>query len=176
MVQTARSQAFQECLLVMIRLSTKHRLTKKLNTKTSQKEGKLVYKRLLKKVHPDKGGDDADFKELRAAWEAVEKAGSAGGGRPARDGGTRPAAQPAQPKRSAPGGDVCTASTALTSFACHPCGDCSAEGGNFRVHCKAALFTYNGLSSWEDWLAFLNYVKSELIKTMAVLYWCARKG
>ena len=39
----------------------------------SKDQAKQAYRRLAGKLHPDHGGDEAKFKEIQRAWEAIEK-------------------------------------------------------------------------------------------------------
>ena len=68
---------------------------------------------------------------------------------------------------------MCVASAALAVSLGDPRAHCDAKRGTFRVHCTAALFTYNGLVSWEDWTAFVAFVQTALLTKQRVLYWCA---
>ncbi len=43
-----------------------------LKRTASQEEKKLRWKQLRTKHHPDKGGDEAEFKRLKAAWEEIK--------------------------------------------------------------------------------------------------------
>ncbi len=174
MVNGPRRQAFEEFLEVVAGLCKKHRLRRKLTKKTCQGDVVNAYKALLLKVHPDKGGDPDDFKRLQGAKERFDAAGNASGGRPAA-----PSTSPPEPERSPPKaaatdhGGMCAAPTTMVTSHCDSCPQCDAERRNFRVQCGAALFTYNGLGTWEDWNAFVAFVRADFLKRLLVLYWCA---
>ena len=43
-----------------------------ISTTASIGEAKAAYRKLAQQHHPDKGGSEAKFKEIKAAWEAIE--------------------------------------------------------------------------------------------------------
>ena len=92
------------------------------------------FRKVVRKVHPDKGGSNADVQKLNAArelWENLQKpkaAKSTGGD---QDGG----------------GDVL--------------GTVPSKGG-FRISSTAVLLTYSGIKDLGQWRDFLNFVRASL--------------
>ena len=92
------------------------------------------FRKVVRKVHPDKGGSNADVQKLNAArelWENLQKpkaAKSTGGD---QDGG----------------GDVL--------------GTVPSKGG-FRISSTAVFLTYSGIKDLGQWRDFLNFVRASL--------------
>jgi len=139
-----------------------------LVTRDSSQELVLkFYKKLLLKVHPDKGGEEADFKRLQAAKESFEKAGDARGS----GAGRRPTANPT--RAAGPGGSGRPGSA-------HPvpegglieaqnlCHFCDEDSGSFRVQARAVLLTYNGVGDLGVWESFKTIVGASLKQ------WCVK--
>ena len=174
MVNGPRRQAFVEFLGEVAGLCKKHGLRRAVNKRTCQSDVLKAHKALLLKVHPDKGGNAEDFRRLQAAKERFDASGHAKGGRPAA-----PNTSPPEPECSAAKGDALAPGdlrvgpTALATCNADSCPHCASERRDFRVQCTAALFTYNGLATWEDWNAFVAFVQANFLKALHVLYWCA---
>ena len=176
MANGERHAVFEAFLLVIIRLCAQLGLRRKLTKRSSQKDAMKAYKALLLKVHPDKGGKPEDFKELQAAKDAFDAAGSTKGGRPARDGGRPTSAKAAPAKRAAPPADdiadIAVASNAVALPSGKFCEHCEGACAHFRVQCTAVILTYNGLKSLDDWERFKAAYMAKL-KEWNVLYYCA---
>ena len=76
-----RRQAFRDFVKTLKELAANYRTPAQgLSRGPTEGSARQVYKRLLLSAHPDKGGDQEDFKKLQAAREALDEA--AGPGRP----------------------------------------------------------------------------------------------
>ena len=159
MVNGERHAAFELFVAIVSRLAAQHGLRRKLTKRSSQADVTKAYKKLVLKVHPDKGGNPDEFKELQAAKDAFDLTGNAKGGRPAADGGRPTSARPPPPKRpaepTAETNDVAAASRTLSVPCVLPCEHCGGHVGGVRVECTACMFTYNGLTSLGDWDLFV---------------------
>ena len=162
-----RTMAFRAFVAVLRPLLVKYRIrnASAVTRDVTQEDALRFYKRLLLKVHPDKGGDESDFRAVHDAKEAFENAGCAQGGRPAQ--GER---RPQGPCRGQRG----SAHPADGVMGTHDsqCEYCDIDSGEFRVQCRAVLLTYNGIEDFEDWVAFCDAVKDNL-RGWRVLYWAA---
>ena len=146
----------------------------------------LTHRRLLKKVHPDKGGDAADFRTVRLAKEALDEAiADAEPSPPSAASAPAPRAQPAKRKRPAGANasahaasphspETCSSLAALPVELCPFCGetqDGPAEA--YRIQSNGVLLTYNGAQLAEEgsWVAFKAWVESNK-KSWNLLYYC----
>lgn len=144
---TLAKRAFVKVLLA---LASSYGVAVQVNRDTADHAVLTAYKRVALKVHPDKGGTNADFQKLQAAKENWERAktNSAPPGRP----------QPA------------TADLVVNTG---PDSDHeAAAGGVHRVNATAVLLTYFGGWSQELWKQFLQFVRSK-VRPWSVWRWCA---
>ena len=139
-----------------------------------------VYKTLLRRAHPDKGGDASDFRKLveaKETWDAtcstdqVPKARAApatlrkpAAARPA--GFSRPGGATSAPRASS------TAVVESTPCVCRFCEEDNATG--FRVRGLGVLLTYNnkdfeGVDAWEDFKVWIG----DHMLAWDALYYCA---
>ena len=109
------------------------------------------HRRLLKKVHPDKGGDADDFRALQSAKEALDRAMRA----PEDARPPTPSAPPQAPSRKRPCSATPVASpsmsiagrslVALSEDLCPFCAETSNRPAKmFRIQSNGVLLTYNG--------------------------------
>lgn len=163
-----RTVAFRAFVAVLRPLLVKYNIrnASTVTRDVTQEEALRFYKRLLLKVHPDKGGEEADFRAVHEAKEAFESAGCAQGGRPAQ-GERRPQQGPCRGQRGS-----AHPAQGVVGTQDGECEYCGVDSGEFRVNCRAVLLTYNGLTDFEDWLAFCGAVKGSL-REWRVLYWAA---
>ena len=154
--------------------------------------------RLLKKVHPDKGGSAEDFRVVQAAKEALDNSVNA-----ALPTARPPAAPPCPPPPTAPpqtptrkrpasaapvpkktvalarvappcASTTCHSLMALSEDLCPFCAETSdATRRQFRIQSNGVLLTYNGEHLLEDdtWCAFKQWAHSHK-KEWSVLYSC----
>ena len=107
-----------------------------------------AYRRVVKKVHPDKGGNKKKFQALQGAKEEWDKA--------------RQAARPAgNPELS--GGKLVPSNAALSAR--------SAQSRQYRISAQAVLPTCCGKWSLPLWAAFVAWVRSQLAP-WTVRSWC----
>ena len=125
-----------------------------------------AYKKVTRKVHPDKGGSTADFQRLQAAkdeWEA-KRSSRGQAGRPQSQGKPRAQAQAQQPR-----------SEIVAELA-----DPEQVRKSFRIQSGAVLLTYNGVRDVAQWHRFVAFVNANF-RRWGVCHWCAtleatRKG
>ncbi|CAE8638271.1 unnamed protein product, partial [Polarella glacialis] len=109
-----------------------------------------AFRRVAKKVHPDKGGKLVDSQRLLAArqvWEDALRAASANG-------------RPVSGKSSA---------TSSSQFYLSWGAESRRE---FRIQSEAALLTYQGFNGLDHWRRFVSFVASSF-KRWRVKHWCA---
>ncbi|CAE8704557.1 unnamed protein product [Polarella glacialis] len=109
-----------------------------------------AFRRVAKKVHPDKGGKLVDSQRLLAArqlWEDALRAASANG-------------RPVSGKSSA---------TSSSQFSLSWAAESRRE---FRIQSGAALLTYQGFNGLDHWRRFVSFVGSSF-KRWRVKHWCA---
>ena len=124
-------------------------LTLALNRDSLDATVLVAYRKVVKKVHPDKGGKVEDAQRLQTDKEAWDKARAAasenksGGGRP-RDSSGLPVAErtPAGTKK------------------------------DYTIHAPAVLLTYHGFVDLTQWRRFVEYVRGSL-RRWTVRHWCA---
>ena len=129
----AATRAFVSVLLLLAR---RYELYLAVNRDSSQQDLLKAYRKVVLKVHPDKGGKKEDAQKLQAAkaeWGLVRK-------RPANVGG-RPSAGP-------DGGVV-------VAF---------RQRKEYRVHETVVLLTYHGVADLKQWHRFVSFVRSSLEK------------
>ena len=126
---------------------------------------KAAFRKVVLKVHPDKGGDNAEFQKLQEAkeqWEAAAK--SAKSGRPAQAHNRGGRKAPRNPADSL-------------------CVDLAEPGESkqqYRIQSYFVLLTYHGFADVAQWERFLEHVEASL-RPWSVKHWCAtlettRKG
>ena len=74
MLCSALARAERAFAAVLLSIATTYHVVLKPNRDSEDKELLQAYRRLVKKAHPDKGGDEKTFQSLQAAREAWESA------------------------------------------------------------------------------------------------------
>ena len=150
--------AKRELVKVLRELAGKHRVTLALSRESPDAEVQKAFRQVSRKVHPDKGGDLAEFQKLSATndtWQDLrKKKGTAG--RPQKadeDKTSRPKAGKSWTVRVA------------------------TEKKEYRVQGQAVLLTYQGFSAdlavlLPTWQRFVSFVESKL-KDWGVRLWTA---
>ena len=115
---------------VLLKLAFDYGVAADINRESEDRAVLQRYRRVVKKVHPDKGGHKKTFQTLQVAKEAWDTARQ----------GARPAGNPALVE-----GQLVLA---------------SAQSKQYRVHAQAVLPTYSGKWSLQLWAAFVAYRNS----------------
>ena len=155
-VVQAAKRAFVKVILA---LALQYELALKVNRDSEDNEVLAAYRRLSKKVHPDKGGRTEDQQKLQAAKDAWEGAKKSTGTTGASSGGTAARSAPARAPEDEP--------TLKGDLAVHV-----PATSTYRVHSTGVLLTYHGVKNqahWRELVAFFELHKRE----WSVKYWCA---
>ena len=112
----------------------------------SEEDVKKSYTKLVRKVHPDKGGNNADFRKLQAAYEGWRSAEPQVG---------RPSAR-ADEEDGAAGGDIVVTGVKKT----------------YDIRASAVMLTYQGIQDVRQWDRFVEWVKGQL-RVQGIKHWCA---
>ena len=142
---SALASATRAFVSVLLALARAYGLTAGANRDSKPEDLLKVYRRLLLKTHPDKGGKKAGLQKLQAAkekWEKARKA-SAAAGRPRAAGETVLSLAQARRKRK-----------------------------EFRVQALVVLLTYQGITGMAQWHRFVAFVK-RVLKKWGVRKWGA---
>ena len=115
-----------------------------------------AYRRLLLKVHPDKGGTVEDQQRLQSAKEEWHSAKSSG-------------ASAGRPARAPPSAQTTQGSTDLEAQHLATPG---GETKGFRYQGAGVLLTYNGVRDQAQWRAFVTHVHAH-VTAWQLKYWCA---
>jgi hypothetical protein len=172
--QISKKEAFRSFVTVLKALLLKYQVRDcNLVTRDSSQEVVLkFYKKLLLKVHPDKGGDEADFKRVQGAKDNFEAAGDARGSAAGR----RPTANRATRARGSGGSDQPGAAHPVPEAGLMEaqglCEFCSEDSASFRVQARAVLLTYNGVDDFAVWESFVASAGAKL-KEWRVQYYGA---
>ena len=121
---------------VLFLLARSCEIALEVNRDSSPERLVKAYKKLLLKVHPDKGGKKEDTQNLQAAkeeWERARKGSPGKGGRP-----------------SASAGEGTVA--------------CQQGRKEYRVHATVVLLTYNGFADLAQWHRFVSFARGSLKK------------
>jgi curved DNA-binding protein CbpA len=148
MAASTRLLAKRALVTILLELARLYSLTLTVTRESEDKVVEAAYKKLVLKVHPDKGGCTSAFQKLQAArekWLDSQKTNPAKGGRP----------QKTVPETAALPDDL-------------------PEGLNsvYRIQSSGILLTYQKTAGPEGWDAFCKWVEGKL-KTWQVRYWCA---
>lgn len=124
---------------VLLALARGYQLALHVNRDSDREALMKAYKRVLLKVHPDKGGSKQDTQKLTAAketWDRALKASSSNGGRPS----------------------AATADGTLV-------GKRSGKGRQeYRVKATVILLTYQGFADMAQWRRFVSFARGSLKK------------
>ena len=137
-----------------------------------------AYRKVMRKAHPDKGGNVQDAKRLNDAkdiWEKAKTEPSNKGGRPRKQ--QRPAddsqnRSPNSNQNTSPNDSQNTSSNPNTDQGLAECADPEEVFRTYRFQSLGILLTYNGIGDKAQWHRFLSFVKAHL-KTWGVRFWCA---
>ena len=114
-----------------------------VNRDSGDKDILSAYRRVVVRVHPDKGGRKKDFQSLQAAkesWDTARQSTNASGGRPPQ-----------------------------SACALLPTSD---KGGGLQIQSSAVLLTYSGRFAIAKWKSFLSFVRAH-VGPWGVKFWCA---
>ncbi len=156
---------------VLLALATAYAMTLGINRDASDQSLRAAFRKLARRVHPDKGGSTEDAKNLhtaRDAWEAAMK-DSAKPGRPA---GNKKKDKAADDTR----GSQQEAGTTDLGAGCTDVADPEElrrkERSEYRIQSQGVMLTYNGIKDHAQWGRFVIWAKRNLPK-WAVQHWCA---
>ena len=117
---------------VLLKLAFDYGVAVDINRESDDRAVLQCYRRVVKKIHPDKGGHKKTFQTLQVAKEAWDTARQ----------GARPA------------GNLALVESQLVLA--------SAQSKQYRVHAQAVLLTYSGKWSLQLWAAFVAWVRCQL--------------
>ena len=136
---------------VLLALASAYYLTVCVNRDSSDAAVRAAYKRVLLKVHPDKGGSNEDVLRLNHAKDEWDRARSQQG-----NAGRRPSPpEAAQPEPADPDVALCR----------------KGPRKPYRIHALAVMLTYNGFQNLAQWNRFVCFARSNL-KRWGVKHWC----
>ena len=125
MVLSAVQIAKRAFVKILIAIATQYQVSVNVSRDSPDKEILAAYRRVVKKVHPDKGGrkeDQQKLQDAKAEWDTSAKNKSKSG-------------RPAQPHTQ--NDDDPT-----------ECAVEVAEKGTYEVHARGVMLTYHGLRRW----------------------------
>jgi hypothetical protein len=157
---------------VLLELSQQYGITSVTITRDSpDADIKKAFRRVILKVHPDKGGSEAATKKLNDVWSAWldEVKNSEGPGRPTSEPTPPPTSSPASAKQKTTPKKR-PATQAQPSKPVHPA--LQSPSRQYRINAEAILLTYQGIYSLSEWSSFLSFIKRHL-RDWRVQYWCA---
>ena len=131
---------------IMLAMAKVYRVPVAVNRESPAEELRAAYKRLILKVHPDKGGRTDHMQRLqeaKGAWGSARRRSGGRAGRPASAGDQAIVLVQKQQARK-----------------------------EFRVHAEVVLLTYQGFRGQAQWRRFLAFVRKSL-KPWTVDRWCA---
>ena len=152
MVLSAFQIAKRAFVKVLVAFAAQYQVTLTVNRDSADKDVLAAYRRLVKKVHPDKGGKKDDQQKLQAARDDWDAAATTAGkrGRPnnAKASKVEPTSEPLQ--------DV-------------------AEKSTYTVQAQGVLLTYHGLRDQSHWREFVLFSKrtcgsGKFWRTLALAY------
>ena len=150
---------------VILSLAAAYGLVTQVNRDSDDEAIKAAYRRVVRRVHPDKGGSVADAQRLQAVkdeWDATRKT-SKQRGRPARRDQGQAAASTLE-------------AHALHSPSAGALANISMEqpeqGPGFCFQATGVMFTYQGICDHAQWARFQSFVTSQLA-AWQVAHWCA---
>lgn len=165
---------------VILFLAQKYQLDVNINRDSQDGDVMQAYRRVVRRVHPDKGGRTKDAQQLQAVKEAWVSASQEAAGRHAGHSAAPKAAPKARGASGTKRDDVQHGATARRLHgAREPSGRSNHASSlalrdqpGFRFNTTAALLTYNGIQDLEQWHRFLKYIAKHK-KEWQVLHWCA---
>ena len=152
MVVTQAQTARRALVKVLLSLAAVYAVLLSVTRESNDADVLAGYRKVVRKVHPDKGGQTADAQRLQAAkdaWDAAKKDAKQSG-RPRSDDRARSNHEPAQAM------DVADPEKALKAY---------------RIQSKAVMLTYNGVVDLAQWHRFVGHVRANVCK-WGVKHWC----
>ena len=147
-------QAAKRALVsLLLTLARAYNVTLDINRDSSDAKVKEAFRKVVRRVHPDRGGSVADTQKLNNAKEEWEKAGAA----------RRPKGRP-KDSRTPP---TSTASPAAPLGLGEP-----AESKGIRINAAHVLLTYKGIESLDQWLRYVDFCQGHT-REWTVKHWCA---
>ena len=146
---------------VLLALAATYGLCVSLDRDSADADVAAVWKRVVRKVHPDKGGAHEDAQRLQSAKEAWDGARAEQGkpGRPPKeDSQSRRRSKPPQPQEGDPGAGLLADPEEVRRL--------------YRINSTATMLTYNGIKDVAQWRRLVSFVEPHL-KLWGVRHWCA---
>ena len=178
MPASVAQQMMRAFVKVMVALAALYSVPLNITRDSPDAEVKAALRRLVRKVHPDKGGSTVHAQQLQSAKDEWEKALGGGHarqahGRPGSGAGeaeeqahqNRQRNQPPPPPPSPPPPQPCPAVDAVDTA------DPEEARKVYRIHAPAVLMAYNGCQDLGQWHRFLAFVRSH-VKQWCVKHWC----
>ena len=158
MPATARA-ARRAFVTVLLALAAAYGVAVATNRDSTDADLLTAFKKLILRVHPDKGGSVADMQRLQGAKEAWAQTRNTGPGRPKAK---------AAPKRApkAPAAKSCSSLEPADSASGAP----NVQG--FRIRGLGVLLTYHGVRDVAQWERFVAHTKRH-VAAWKVRNWCA---
>ena len=140
MVVSAPQLAKRAFVKILIAFATQYHVALTLTRESADKDILAAYRRLLKKVHPDKGGKKEDQQKLKAAKDAWSNAASnaSQGGRPQKGTTTK-----------------------------HPDADndvLDVVEKAYQIQAQGVMLTYHGLRDQSHWLDMVAFFTANMQK------------
>ena len=156
MVVTQAQIARRALVKVLLSLASVYAVILSVTRESNDADVLTGYRKLIRKVHPDKGGKKEDCQRLQSAkdaWDAA-KQGAKQAGRPRSDDRARDNHTGAQAQDA--GMDVADPDKVLKAH---------------RIQSKAVMLTYNGVVDLAQWHRFVVHVQANF-RSWGVKYWC----
>jgi len=136
-------------VVVLLALARSYDLALSVDRDSSEDRLLKAYRKVLLKVHPDKGGNKADVQKLqpaKEAWDSARKGASKAG---------RPGQRAQQEERQ---------------------GTCLVQKlrAQYRLQSTVVLLTYQGVENLEQWHRFVAFVQRCLKKWAVCRWFCPR--
>ena len=141
MVLSAVQIATRAFVKILLAFAAQHQVSVTISRDSSEKDILGTYRRVVKKVHPDKGGKKEDHQKLQDAkvdWEAAVATAR---------------------KRGRP-----TQAHAKKDDAATHVGLEVVEKGSYEVHARGVMLTYHGLRDQAHWLEFKSLFEANVRK------------
>ena len=162
MVINVRIESKRKLVSLLRNLGVSYGETLNVTRESTDLQVKAAHRKILLRVHPDRGGCTADAQRLNEAWEKWTKtlAAVVKQGRPFKN-------------RPTGAGEVGIADT-ITEQATEPIQDVFSERAEYRVCGEAVLLTYQSFVDRSTWKEFLGFVETSIrVWKPKVKHWCA---
>jgi len=154
-------QAKRALVKVLLRVAALYRCAVELNRDSPDEVVLTAFKKVVRKAHPDKGGQVKHAQALNVAKEAWDKARSKGQNAQKKNADQKP--------KDSKGSKAKGPDTVAVPAATH---EDNERAGGKRVSSMGVLLTYNGVRDQAQWKRFVAHVEANL-KRWKVKYWCA---